>query len=481
MNGPQGSQPAQNVLRDHLARISGSLPGQTLAIFFGIWAGVLAEDHADDILRAIDLRRGSDLWHGDPLWGAVGFYVFVLLTILLTVGGQRAQSRVRQDEESRRIAAENRLTTQSDLLITQTSRLEESSTDLKKQTDQLAADSGLLVEQTTALGTQSQALLSSSRDLMERSDRLIRQTRELSEQTDTLRDLVQTLPPKTILTTYVKTVQTCRRTYVNAYDVEPTAADAVEKLRAAVRTVLGAITDLFQVYENAPPNSVIAANIMLFSPASALRKLSLEKQQEIERTLTFATPGTTLRSLDGVLFTMEELSTRTDLEDDGRDPSLAGIRLPVPAERKAFAGGKELWRVLPGAPLAWALGEAVAYPSQEALLRWCEENGVYHQQVHQALRRYLEVHGNAIRSFVSLPLVRPVQGGQESVEAAAQSLPIGVLNVHSNYPGLLEDRKPDENLFILLHPILDFVVDLLSLLSAAEKAGRDTGGLTEQG
>jgi len=72
------------------------------------------------------------------------------------------------------------------------------------------------------------------------------------------------------------------------------------------------------------------------------------------------------------------------------------------------------------------------------------------------MREYLRGRGHAVQSFVSLPLIAP-----------DTDVPIGVLNVHSNQPGLLEARRPDEKFHALLKPLLALVVDMLELLSAA--------------
>jgi len=73
------------------------------------------------------------------------------------------------------------------------------------------------------------------------------------------------------------------------------------------------------------------------------------------------------------------------------------------------------------------------------------------------MRSYLRGGGRGVHSFVSLPLVK-----------SNRDAPIGVLNVHSDRPGLLEERRPDEKLHALLKPLLTVVVEMLGLLSAAE-------------
>jgi hypothetical protein len=146
-------------------------------------------------------------------------------------------------------------------------------------------------------------------------------------------------------------------------------------------------------------------------------------------------------------------------------PDLVELALPVPRRRFIQAGGREYCCLLPGAPFAWAERTTVACASQQELLEWCSQECAFPETVHSAMRSHLRGDGRRVQSFVSLPLVK-----------SNIDVPIGVLNVHSDRPGLLEDRRPDEKLHALLKPLLPIVVDMLGLLSAAEHEDPGTAG-----
>lgn len=178
--------------------------------------------------------------------------------------------------------------------------------------------------------------------------------------------------------------------------------------------------------------------------------------------LHFVPADLALEELDGALVTDLRLSARADRPSADADPDLAALALPVPRRRFVVADGKEFRCVLPGGPFAWTERTTVAYASQEELLDWCRRECAFADEVHAAMREYLRGRGHGVQSFASFPLTAPE--GEE---------PLGVLNVHSDRPGLLEARPPDEKLHALLKPLLSLVVDMLELLSTAEHRVQD--------
>ncbi|HEX2079348.1 MAG TPA: hypothetical protein VHG08_16600 [Longimicrobium sp.] len=276
--------------------------------------------------------------------------------------------------------------------------------------------------------------------------RLIGQSDALLEQTEQLRSLVQSMPPTNFLDVYGRQVDLCHRTHIEAYELVTENPRAVEELAQMTRVILRAIGKVFAVYDNAE-GAAIGVNLMLFVRRDHLGGVRLD----------FSPDDLSLEELEGALITDQRLSARTDRQGSDPDPDLAGLALPVPRRRFIQAGGREYRCVLPGAPFAWTERMTVAYASQEELLEWCTRECALPEPVANSLRNYLRGAGHAVQSLVSLPLL-----------ALNADIPIGVLNVHSDRPGLLEARRPDEKLHALLKPLLTLVVDMLELLSAAE-------------
>lgn len=295
-------------------------------------------------------------------------------------------------------------------------------------------------------------LIRQSDDLLDQTDALRAQTNALTAETDQLRALVQSMPPANFLDVYGKQVDLCHRTHIEAYELILDDPLATEELAQMTRVILRAIGKVFAVYDNAE-GAAIGVNIMLFVGPESLPGIDLH----------FVPADLALEELDGALLTDFRLSARADRLSADVDPDLAALALPVPRRRFVVADGKEFRCVLPGAPFAWTERTTVAYASQEELLDWCRRECAFPEQVHAAMRDYLRGRGRGVQSFVSFPLAAP-----------EREEPIGVLNAHSDRPGLLEARPPDEMLHALLKPLLSLVVDMLELLSTAEHRVQDT-------
>lgn len=288
--------------------------------------------------------------------------------------------------------------------------------------------------------------------------RLLARSEDLATQSAALRELVQTLPPKDILTRWARHAQKLHEFRDQVARLNLADPASAGRIREAIRGVLGGIIKVVRVYENAPPSTVMAANLMVFVPRHGLLALDGDRQREIEESLTFAGPGMTLHSVDGILALQEALSTRSDLADMGPDDRLQPMRFPIPTERELEDGRT---RVLPGAPTAWASRVASRFYSQDELLDWCRTRGAYPPGVTEQLRGYLRSDsGRAVQSFLSLPMP----------DDPATRNPIGVLNVHSDQPGLLRNRQPEESLFVMLQPALTLLSSFLSSLKEAETA-----------
>lgn len=284
--------------------------------------------------------------------------------------------------------------------------------------------------------------------------------RELIGATGKLQQLVETLPPTTFLSSFAATDNACRNVLVDVLYARASGALPVEKVKEAIRTVLGGVAELVQIFENSPTETVYAANVMVFRPGKPLRELPHAERRKWEEELAFGPGPISLDLLEGVLELLPELSTTTARERNQPD-ELAPLKLPVPvgSEQRVRHAEHRPWRVLPGAPYAWVRKKWVAYPSQSTLLDWCRSKGAFTDDVLGAIRAYFESPaGRSVQAFASLPFPPGTEGD-----------PIGVLNVHCNQPGLFAGRDPVRHLFPLLNPILWIVRDLIEILVEAER------------
>lgn len=386
--------------------------GTALALFGASWAGVIAEDNSSD-LKFWLYRPSLDF---SP--EAAGFFTCLGAALWLSWYGQRTNDRERREQNQRRTAAENQL-----------------------------------LEGSRNLGK-------TATELDRRTTEALQQSLDLTRRTEELHQLVQTLPPKDILTRWARHAEKLHEFRGEVAPLNPSDPLSASRIRLAIRGVLAGIIKVVRVYENAPGNVVMAANLMLFVPKDGLLSMPPEQREEIEGGLSFGKRGPSIHTLDGVLILIEPLSTRSDLKENAHDDKVKELVLPIPTERE-LADGRS--RVLPGAPTAWATRRAHRFASQEEMLDWCHSIGAFTTETLNDLRTYLKSPtGREVASFLSLPLP----------DAPGTRTPVGVLNVHSDQPGLLRDRKPEDSLFVLLQPALSLLGSFLSALREAEAAER---------
>jgi hypothetical protein len=291
---------------------------------------------------------------------------------------------------------------------------------------------------------RSAELQRSSDELVARADVLQRRSDEVLEQSRVLQQMVQSLPPANFVDRYGEQLVLAHATHVDASQVDPGSPGAVTELQEMLRAVLHAVGKVFAVYDNAE-SATIGVNVMLYVPAESLAAFDFDfaplRPEEVE----------------GALVVIRELSARTDLKDPVFDPALPELRLPIPHRKHLTRAGEEISCVLPGAPQAWVLRTTLAYRTLEQLMSACGECALP-EGTEPNMRAYFRDQGRSVASFVSIPLI-----SEESER------PIGVLNVHSSQPGLLEARPLDLRMHALLKPLLAQIVDMLQLLAAAEQ------------
>jgi hypothetical protein len=258
---------------------------------------------------------------------------------------------------------------------------------------------------------------------------------ELHRRTDELVNLIRTMPPADFLGSF-------RELFGQAFLAYEAGQDSPDVADEAIRQVLRCIAILSHQFDRRPKEKY-CANVMLFLP-------SKDVTEDVRKRLLFE-PTLALSAMRGVLDLQTSLSTTADSTDAAPDPSLVPIALAVPKEPQIIAGPSTLWKVLPGAPLAFVTKRVDAYKDTTDLRRWCDEKGDFTEETKQLVEKYFS-QGRGGRSFVSLPLSSPDDSSD----------PIGVLNLHRNSPGMLhQDNAVIEQFALLAHPFVAMLFRLL--------------------
>jgi hypothetical protein len=287
----------------------------------------------------------------------------------------------------------------------------------------------------------------SNKQRAEAEERLIARTEELG-------NLVRTLPPADFLAVFSDLYEGCSRIYHKLLEAHEDAAGGPE-LASSIRYVLFSLLNLLRRYEAGTADTVYAANIMLYRPMS---RLTAAAREQIRERTKFLPAETDFSSLRGVLDVVTDLSTTTRTEAEV-DASLSHIALPVPVQTRTEDGSR--WRVLPGAPLAFCEAQIFLYHNPGKLSDWCREHGDFQPSVIQMMDEYFQRDpGRSIGSFVSIPL--------PSDSAELHLNQIGVLNIHCNKPGLLEQREPGKYLWPLIVPFRTILTDMVRMFAESQ-------------
>lgn len=238
--------------------------------------------------------------------------------------------------------------------------------------------------------------------------------------------------------------------------------DAVQLLAGDIRIALSSITALVVGVEPARPGAQFAANLMCYSDIDPQLTILPPRVQEalvIERDKRIA-------DQKGVLFLDASLSACTEVESGIPDPNLHDLAFYIPRHPVDETANGAL-RMLPGAPFAFVYRQMIA-TNPTKLIQLCRD-GSHLVSKTEAERLELYFRSNAgrnIRSIVCHPLMG-VEGRR----------PEAVLNIHSNYDGMLKDPDRRRQLYYLLRPWTLVIVKLLNLFAACEGLANSQRGI----
>jgi hypothetical protein len=277
----------------------------------------------------------------------------------------------------------------------------------------------------------------------------------LDERADELSRLIRTLPPAEFLSLFHSVYSECDRLLTRV--LENPEEQTLDNVKAIIRAVLYGVATLAKKFDGSPSGAEYGVNIMLFTPSDSLARLNEGDRDSLQQRLRFCESETDMTALAGVLDLRLDLSTSTQTGADSPDTVLVPLALPVP--REIYGKDKKRRRVVPGAPLAFCEGTLSGFDDLRSLAQWCRDEGDFSQSVILEMEQYFnETARPWIRSFISIPLSSPSDDRPKR----------GVLNIHSNKTGLLQEKEPSAHFVPLLRPFQSILLRLLVMLITLE-------------
>jgi hypothetical protein len=249
--------------------------------------------------------------------------------------------------------------------------------------------------------------------------------RRLTDRAKELGTLITTMPPADFLSR-CQTLHWESSAAVNELLKTPVDQMPRGEIERTIRVLLNGVAMLAHHFDAARSDSHYAANLMIFVASESFESMQLPI---LRAKLFFAEPDVDLLSLAGVLDLNLMLSATSEPGNDASDPELQPFALPVPSKTESDLG---ISRVLPGAPRAFVQRAPDIYRDTMTLADWCQNEGDFGKSVTRQVREYFT--NRQFRSFVSLPLYWP------------DKIPIAVLNIHRDAPGILRsDANPESS------------------------------------
>lgn len=241
--------------------------------------------------------------------------------------------------------------------------------------------------------------------------RVIDKKRELVQQrfdaaAEDIPELIRTLPEQNFQHEFGIVFEKSAVMIRNLVDLE-TRADGVTVLLQGFAT-------LASKFDAGRRDDRFAANLMVY--------LSGASKEPWLRTLKFFDRDP--KSLAGVLALPAEFAAVAD----DHDKTIPEFALPVPADigRSREEPGGEGYRILPGAPLAYARNRFEHYAATSALGQWCRDYGDFTEREKGQLNEYFATLADQIAGFMSIPIREPTTAYTPDAERRV----LGVLNIH---------------------------------------------------
>lgn len=280
--------------------------------------------------------------------------------------------------------------------------------------------------------------------------------RESSEQK--LEDTIRTMPPRGFVVEFAQYFGQCHKA-VKALDL--IASPSRDQIARVARMLLSSVAHLARKYD-AAQGATYAANVMIYweTVAHWQKYMGTVEVPDVK----FAEAEAALDRIPLLIIDRLLSATTGSGNIDDPDPVLTTIpnlALPVPGQsRNGRSDDGKRWRVLPGAPLTYFTKEPNSYEDTSALGSWCRERGDFSESVSLQVESYFGQDNvrNVIGSFASIP-----------IKSSANTMPIGVVNLHCNSTGILRDPGAPSQFFPLIEPFTTLLADtMLRLLNTAK-------------
>lgn len=289
------------------------------------------------------------------------------------------------------------------------------------------------------------------------------QSASLSESSDKLERLIRTLPPDGFLRKYEQLVVRAGGEVVRAGD--PAVKD--DGVREAAQVVLSALVLLAKMFDGNPKSGRYAINLMLFESAP----VAADQLPGWSKGISMWERGRSLDNLAGLLVLDKGLAlvlSGDDSEELALDEHVRPLKLPV-LRAEFFTDKQGRLNVLPGAPYAFCFPNEteLCTETKSFVESWRLMSGLRPEIADEMAEYFNSSDGKLVRSFVALPVLEP----PDSV--GAQPNVVGVVNIHSDQTGILQEGGKD-----LFFPLATTFTLMLGAL--VRKLNRLKGGESHQ-
>lgn len=291
------------------------------------------------------------------------------------------------------------------------------------------------------------------------------QTLTAIKQNDRLQDIIRTLPPKRFLQKFATIYDASHAAAWMPFDpgLEASLREKIELIDHAIRVILNSVGKLVAIFveDDKTSDRYFAVNVMLFHNISDFDDKQLERMREH---ILFLDDNADIKKNYGLLELIYNYSTSTKTETPEPDTELREFYLPIPdpafSDELSTDDNKKLPRYLPGAPEAFVQKKLSTTEDTHELASWCKKAD-FTPSVCDKVKRYFESkEAQNVRSFASLPLMESIKSLDDD---SNELCPIGVLNIHSNKPGLIGAEEPSTLFFLLMQPFLCLIYDLIMM------------------
>jgi hypothetical protein len=259
-------------------------------------------------------------------------------------------------------------------------------------------------------------------------------TAQLGESSAELTKLIKTLPPKNFLDGFEHHLIDCY-----AMAVKGTEANASPKaVKEGIVSVLSSLAHTAMLFDGLSKPWGYCANVMVFRPFAGVEE---SVRLDYERRAKFSErPGVGGDGWSGVLELMPELAVSIRHDGPSYRPQLPHFVLEIPLPQYRLGGdGKST--VLPGAPEAFCVRGSAFWLDTFDMGNECREKRGMRPAVGESMDEYFKRgEGRDVRSFVSMALLPPLLLDEEN---PASVEPLGVVNIHSDKPGMLRTHGVD--------------------------------------